>query len=199
MNVKAQDIDVAIAQPSTAVKPLASLHPAVLVVCASLFVALCAHFSVPLPFSPVPFSMQDLAVLLVGLALGPALGCAALLLYLAEGAVGFPFFTPGPGGIAQLLGPTGGYLIAYPFVAYIAGAIFAKARQHKFLFALAACTVAQIVLFATGGFWLSLATHSLAHAALLGIVPFLPLAAVKILLASTAATRFGIRGKQYKL
>ena len=193
MIVKAQS--VALAQPS------ARLHPVLLVVSASLFVALCAHISVPLPFSPVPFTMQDLAVLLVGLALGPTLGCAALVLYLAEGAVGLPFFAPGPGGIAQLIGPTGGYLMAYPFVAYIAGAVFnrIRARQHKFLSALAACTLAQIVLFAAGGLWLSLATHSLAQATLLGIIPFLPLAAVKIALASTAATRFGIRDKQYKL
>lgn len=191
MNVRAQS--VTIARPSAAVKALAQINPVVLVVTASLFVAICAHISVPLPFSPVPLSMQNLAVLLVGLALGPTLGCAALVLYLAEGAMGLPFFAPGPGGILQLIGPTGGYLMAYPLMAYVAGVIFAKARQHKFWFALAASTAAEIVLFAAGSIWLTVYTHSLLKAVLLGIFPFLPLEAVKIILASTAATRFGNR------
>jgi biotin transport system substrate-specific component len=181
MNVKVQSI----AQPSEATKNVA------LVVAASLFVAICAHISVPTPLTPVPFSMQNLAVLLVGLALGPTRGFAALTLYLAEGAMGLPFFAPGRGGIAQLIGPTGGYLMAYPFIAYIAGAIFVRAKaRHRFLVALAASTVAEIVLFIIGTIWLTVYTHSFIKAALLGIVPFLPIEAVKIALASLAATRF---------
>ena len=180
MNVKVQSL----AQPSETTKNVA------LVIAASFFVAICAHISVVVPFSPVPFTMQNLAVLLVGLALGPSRGFAALTLYLAEGAIGLPFFAPGPGGIAQLIGPTGGYLMAYPFMAYIAGAIFAKARQHRLLFALAASTIAEIALFAAGTIWLTVYTHSLLKAAVWGIVPFLPVEAVKIALASFAATRF---------
>jgi hypothetical protein len=95
---------------------------AALVVCASLFVAACAHLIVPLPFTPVPLTLSDLAVLLVGLALGPELAFAALVLYLAEGAAGLPVFSPtGPGGLVQLFGFTGGYLLAYPFAAALAG------------------------------------------------------------------------------
>src|SRR5258706_14531500 len=92
---------------------LADVSPALwnvaLVASASLFVALCARITVPLPFTPIPLTLQNFAVLLVGLTLGPRRGFAALALYLAEGAAGMPVFNPlGLGGIAQLLGPTGG-------------------------------------------------------------------------------------------
>src|SRR5947209_11660917 len=107
----------ALSQPSTVVRN------ALLVISASLLVALAAQVSFRVPFSPVPFTLQDLAVLLVGLTLGSRLGAAALALYLTEGALGLPVFSPaaGPSGILHLLGPTGGYLLAYPAVAYLAG------------------------------------------------------------------------------
>src|SRR6202047_3216119 len=93
-----------------------------IVVGASLFVALCARITIPLPFTPVPLTVQNFGVLLVGLMLGSKRGFAALALYLAEGAIGMPVFNPtGVGGFAQLLGPTGGFLLAYPFVAWLAG------------------------------------------------------------------------------
>src|ERR1700726_2943464 len=85
------------------------------VVGASLFVALCARIALPLPFTPVPLTLQNLGVLLVGLTLGGRRGFAALVLYLAEGLLGLPVFSPtGPGGLAQLLGPTGGFLLPSP-------------------------------------------------------------------------------------
>src|SRR5437868_4500681 len=87
-----------------------------IVVSASIFVALCARIYIPLPGTPVPLTVQNLGVLLVGLALGSRRGFAALALYLMEGAVGMPVFSPhGLGGIAHIIGATGGYLIAYPF------------------------------------------------------------------------------------
>src|SRR5436305_10431008 len=100
-----------------------------IIVSASLFVALCARIYIPLPGTPVPLTVQNLAVLLVGLALGSRRGFIAMALYLAEGASGLPVFSPtGPGGIAQLIGPTAGYLIAYPFVAALAGFIFERGK-----------------------------------------------------------------------
>src|SRR5438067_10270460 len=83
-----------------------------IVVGASLFVALCARIYVPLPGTPVPLTVQNLGVLLVGLALGSRRGFLAMALYLAEGASGVPVFSPalGVSGIAQIFGPTGGYL-----------------------------------------------------------------------------------------
>src|SRR5271169_3021563 len=111
----------------------------VIVVGASLFVALCARVTLPLPFTPVPLTMQNFAVLLVGLTLGSRRGFAALALYLAEGMAGLPVFNPtGLGGIAQLLGPTGGYLMAYPFVAFVSGFIAERGSKSFRRYAVAA-------------------------------------------------------------
>src|SRR6204780_3116625 len=101
-----------------------------LVVGGSLFVALCAHITIPLPGTPVPLTVQNFGVLLVGLLLGSRRGFAALALYLAEGAMGMPVFSPlGPGGIAQILGVTGGYLLMYRLVAGLAGFIFERGTK----------------------------------------------------------------------
>ena len=130
------------------------------VIGASLFVALCARVTVPLPFTPVPLTMQNFGVLLVGLLLGSRGGFAALAIYLAEGMAGLPVFSPaGPGGLAQLVGPTGGFLLAYPFVAGIAGWIMENGKR-SFSRALTAATVAEITLFAAGVSWLAILTHS---------------------------------------
>ena len=101
-----------------------------IVVAASLFVTVCARFSLPIPGTPVPLSMQNFAVLLVGLSLGSRRGFITLALYLAEGAAGLPVFAPvGAPGILRFIGPTAGYLIAYPFVAALAGYIFERGKQ----------------------------------------------------------------------
>src|SRR6202140_4395503 len=99
-----------------------------LVVGASLVVALCARITIPLmPLPPVPLTVQNFGVLLVGLLLGSRRGFAALALYLVEGASGLPVFSPSPlglHGISQIMGPTGGFLMAYPLVAFTAGWIY---------------------------------------------------------------------------
>ena len=101
-----------------------------IVVGASLFVALCARVTIPLPFTPVPLTLQNAGVILVGLLLGSRRGFAALALYLCEGAAGLPVFNPtGLGGIAQLFGPTGGFLMAYPLVAGLAGYLMERGPQ----------------------------------------------------------------------
>jgi len=161
------------------------------VVGASLFVALCAHITLPLPFTPVPLTVQNFAVLLVGLVLGSRRGFAALALYLAEGAIGLPFFNPtGPGGIAQLLGPTGGYLIAYPVVAFLAGWLWERGSRG-FARALLASVAAEIVLFAGGVSWLMVIAHvPFLQAAAFGLYPFLFAEIIKVMAASGAASRF---------
>ncbi len=160
---------------------------AVLVVSASLFVAVCAHLSVPLGFTPVPLTLSDFAVLLVGLMLGPQLGFAALALYLAEGAAGLPVFSPsGPGGIAQILGFTGGYLVAYPFAAALAGYLVkALKAMPRYAAALIAAFAASFLLMASGAAWLGIFLHH--DAALtfkLAVLPFLPGQAIKIVAAA---------------
>src|SRR5207248_5382381 len=92
-----------------------------LVIGGSAIIAIAAQIAIPIPFSPVPLTLQPLAVLLVGVALGATRGSAAATLYLLEGAAGFPVFAQGHGGALWLLGPTAGYLLAYPLAAFVAG------------------------------------------------------------------------------
>jgi biotin transport system substrate-specific component len=169
---------------------LALPYQVMLVISASLLVALAARVTLPLPFTPVPLTLQNFAVLLVGLLLGRRAGFAALVLYLAEGAAGLPVFSPmGPGGIAQLLGPTGGYLIAYPVVAYLAGWI-AERDRSSFSRSAVAATVAEVVLFASGVSWLMILFHApLAQAAQFGLYPFFFAEVMKVLLAAGVASR----------
>jgi biotin transport system substrate-specific component len=163
------------------------LLQAALIVGGSLFVAFCARLSIPLPGTPVPLTVQNLGVLLVGLALGSRRGFLALTLYLAEGASGLPVFSPWlSGGFAQLFGPTGGYLIAYPFVAALTGYIF---EQGKPTFARAAwaSVVGEIVLFTGGIAQLYLLTHSFAKAISFGLYWFIFAEVMKVMFAAGAA------------
>ncbi len=161
-----------------------------IVIGASLFVALCARITLPLPFTPVPLTLQNFGVLLVGLALGPRRAFAALVLYLGEGLMGMPVFNPmGPGGLAQLLGPTGGFLLAYPFVAGIAGWVFeAKNEKKGFARAAMACVLAEIFLFVCGLSWLAVLTHSVALAIRFGLYWFLFAEVIKIMSAAALAS-----------
>ena len=173
-------------QPAT---PLAQTltGKVVLVVAASLFVSICAHISVHIPYTPVPFTLSDFAVVLVGLTLGPVVGFSALALYLLEGASGLPVFTPGGlGGVAQLLGPTGGYLVAYPFAAALAGFLRRTfARTPHFGFNLVAAIAASTLLMISGVFWLATVLHlSPAAAFRFGAFPFIPGQIVKVLSAA---------------
>lgn len=159
----------------------------VLVVGATIFVALCARVSVPLPFTPVPLTLQNFAVLLVGLALGPAAGFAAMVLYLAEGAAGLPVFNPhGPGGLLQMFGPTGGFLFAYPFAAAAAGwAVRSLRLESRYARAAIGCILATIVIFACGTTWFAKTLHFGAPAVWqMAIAPFLPGEIVKIAAAA---------------
>jgi biotin transport system substrate-specific component len=161
-----------------------------IVIGASLLVALCARVVLPLPVTPVPLTLQNFGVLLVGLSLGGRRGFAALVLYLAEGLVGMPVFSPtGPGGLAQLLGPTGGFLLAYPFVAGIAGWVFEKTSAKKsFVHAATACVLAEIFLFASGLSWLAVLTHSFAQAIRFGLYWFVFGEVIKIMSAAALAS-----------
>src|SRR5208283_773041 len=121
-----------------------------IVIGASAVIAVCARLILPLPFTPVPLTLANFGVLLVGLTLGSRRGFAAAALYLAGGAMGLPVFAPaGPGSIAQMLGPTGGYLWSYPVVAFLAGWI-AERGEPSFTRNLTGAVVAEIVLFAAG-------------------------------------------------
>ena len=160
-----------------------------IVIGASLFVALCARITLPLLGTPVPLTLQNFGVLLVGLLLGPRRAFAAMVLYLAEGAAGLPVFNPaGLGGTAQLLGPTGGYLMAYPLVAGLAGFLFHRGRK-TFASAVVAGIAAEVLLFAIGLSWLAILAGSFKKALLLGLYWFVFAEVIKVLLAAAAAVR----------
>ena len=167
-----------------------------LIVGASFVIALCAHITIPLmPLTPVPLTVQNFGVLLVGLLLGSRRGFAALTLYLIEGAAGLPVFNPtGPGGIVQLFGPTGGFLIVYPLVAFVVGYLFEQGAK-SFARAVMSAVAGEILLFAGGLTWLYALTHSLAKAAYLGLYWFIGAEVIKIMFAAAIANRWLGRAK----
>ena len=168
----------------------------VLVVGATVFVALCARITIPLmPLTPVPLTVQNFGVLLVGLLLGSRKGFAAMMLYLIEGMVGLPVFSPtGPGGVAHLFGPTGGFLLAYPLVAFIAGYLFEQGAA-SFLRAAIAGLLAEVMLFMGGLSWLYIFTHSLAKAAYFGLYWFVAAEILKVMFAAGIAARWRRTGR----
>ena len=168
------------AWPRRAAAP-AWARDAFLVVAFSLVTALSAQVVIPL--APVPITGQTFGVLLTGALLGPRLGALAMALYLLEGGLGLPFFAGGAGGAARLLGPTGGYLLSYPFAAALVGWLAGRGWDRRPLTMLAAMLLGSLVVFALGA-------GRLAHfvgpgrAVTLGVLPFLPGDAVKALAAA---------------
>ncbi len=170
-------------------RPSLWLQHVLLVVGGSFFVGLCAHLAVPLPFTPVPLTLQNFAVLVVGVALGGRRGFAALVLYLAEGAAGLPVFAGGAAGLAPLLGPSGGYLMMYPLVALLVGFI-AESLGRQFWRAVLACVAGEVLLFAGGIAWLALWAHgSWPQAVQFGLYPFVFAEIAKIAAAAGASLK----------
>lgn len=163
------------------------------VVLGAVFVAIAAQVAVPLPGTPVPMTLQPLAVLLVGGLLGARLGAASLILYLAMGAAGLPVFTPTVPlvGIARLLGPTGGYLLAYPLAAYAVGALLTPGRRPG-VGRVALAVLAGLALIHLGGLaQLAVLTGDLSAAARFGTLPFLLGDLVKLAIAVPVIARLG--------
>ena len=145
--------------------------------------ALASQVAVPIPGTPVPITLQPLVVVLAGMWLGPAAGASSMLLYLAAGATGLPVFSPyGAPGLARFLGPTGGYLFAYPVAALVAGVVARRAPSllGRWVAALAGTTV----LLLGGLTQLAILTGRISQALSLGLHPFVPLDAVKALVAA---------------
>jgi biotin transport system substrate-specific component len=157
----------------------------------SVFIALCAQLAVPLPWTPVPMTMQPFGVLLVGLLLGPWLGAAAMAAYLLEGVAGLPVFVPGFGGLLPL-GPSAGYLLSYPLVAMLVGVLSGSSRG--FLRSVTAAAMGDACILLCGAGWLAFLTHgTLSSVFHLAVLPFVAGDAVKVLLAAAIAsgwTRF---------
>src|SRR5258706_3131316 len=168
---------------SVALAPFDVVRQVGLVIGFSLLTALSAQ--VVIPTGGVPITGQTFAVLLTGALLGSRLGAMAMIVYLAEGAVGLPFFYGGHGGIGHLLGQTGGYLVAFPAAAFIAGAFAENGWDKRFLTAVAAMAVGSIVILLTGWAWFSALTNTpLPVAFKLSVSPHLVGDLIKILLAA---------------
>jgi len=151
----------------------------------SLLTALTAQIVIPI--GPVPITGQTFAVLLTGALLGSRLGAMAMIAYLVEGASGLPFFYGGTGGILHLLGPTGGYLVAFPAAAFITGAFAEHGWDKRFLTAIAAMTIGSVLIILSGWAWFALSTHTSATVAFVNTVAkFIPGEIVKVLLAAAA-------------
>ena len=166
-----------------ALAPLDRTRSVSLVFGFSLLVALSAQIVIAI--GPVPITAQTFAVLLTGALLGSRMGAAAIIIYLAEGAIGLPFFSGGRGGLAHLLGPTGGYLVAFPAAAFITGAFAEHGWDKRFLTAAAAMAIGSVLIMLSGWAWFSLVTNTpMAVSFQTTVLTFIPGDLIKILLAA---------------
>jgi biotin transport system substrate-specific component len=185
-------------QPQTAVSsisfpwlPASRATRSVLAVLAgSALLAISAHISVPLFLTPVPFTLQPMAVLLLGLLLDPTLAFATLFAYLVEGASGLPVFAPTASvSFLHLMGPSGGYLLSYPFAAALVSKLYRMRQTASFAFAALCAAAGSVVYFTCGASWLAVILHQPASVALkLAVWPFLAGDALKVLLAAAIVT-----------
>jgi biotin transport system substrate-specific component len=147
-----------------------------------------AQISIPLPFTPVPFTFQPMVVLLCGAAFGARVGMSAQIAYLALGCAGWPVFAASaalPQGIGRLIGPTGGYLMAYPAAAFAAGWLAERGFDRRYMTALFSMICGLAIVFAGGVSWLAYA-HRLGFPTALaaGFYPFIAADFLKLLIAA---------------
>ena len=132
----------------------------------------------------MPLTGQTFGVLLTGMALGSRRGALAVALYVLEGAVGLPFFAGGAAGLVKLLGPTGGYLFAFPIAAFVAGLLAERGWDRKPLTTVLGMLLASLTIFFFGALWLSRFVGGIIPATVQGVLPFLPGDIIKSLLAA---------------
>ncbi|MCI0548325.1 MAG: biotin transporter BioY [Candidatus Rokubacteria bacterium] len=150
--------------------------------------ALAGQLRVPLPFTPVPLTLQVIPVLLAGAVIGPGGGACSQALLLIAGALGMPVFAAGGAGLAHLTGPTGGYLVGFPAAALLVGTLLRARRAPSFGRVLLAMAAGAVVIHAAGVVHLSIYTGgSLERALALGSLPFIPGDGLKLLAASAIA------------
>ncbi|GAC1374426.1 MAG: biotin transporter BioY [Ktedonobacteraceae bacterium] len=171
--------------PSSLSRSSNLLKDGLLVIGFSLFLALCAQVSIRLPFTPVPITLQPLAVVLTGAALGSKRGGLAMLAYLAEGAAGLPVFAGGSAGFIHLLGFTAGYLWSYPIAAFVTGLLCERGLDRRYLTSALAMLPGLLIIYALGVPWLALTAHmNAAQAFVAGMLPFIPGDLLKLVIAS---------------
>lgn len=156
----------------------------------ALLMTLAARVALPVPGTAVPLTLQDLTALALGGVLGPVAGAGALVAYLGLGAMGLPVFAGGGGTLAYLLGPTGGYLMAFPLAAWTAGALSGRVSPAR---ALLGAMCGMVVIHAGGVAWLALQTGDGSAALRLGSLPFVATGLVKAALAAGLTVRLAPR------
>jgi biotin transport system substrate-specific component len=160
------------------------------VVLMAALTAAAAQVSIPLPFTPVPFTLQPMIVLLGGAALGSRLGMSSQVLYLLAGIAGLPVFAASPllpQGALRLLGPTGGYLLSYPIAAFVAGWLAERGFDRRYLTSVVAMAAGLTIVFTCGVLWLAWFARPAAGldvAIATGLVPFLPADVLKLFVAA---------------
>jgi biotin transport system substrate-specific component len=151
-------------------------------------VAAASHVAIAIPGTLVPMTLQPLAVVLAGLWLGPEAGAASMVLYVLAGAAGLPVFAPmGPPGLARLFSHTGGYILAYPVAAFVAG--WVALRTPSYLGRVMAAVLGIAAIYVGGLAQLTIITGSLGRAVIVGTLPFLALDIVKAFLAGLLSPR----------
>jgi biotin transport system substrate-specific component len=157
----------------------AAAYDALLVAGFSLLIGLGAQVSFPLPFTPVPVTLQTFAVLMAGCALGSRRGALAVLAYLEEGFAGLPVFSAGTAGIAHLFGPTGGYLVGFVAAAFVVGLGVERGAARRWPGRLAVLVAGSMTLYVPGVIWLGAFT-GIDTAVTLGFMPFVVGDALKV-------------------
>jgi len=148
----------------------------------TVLTAALAQVSFPLPFTPVPFTLQPMVVLLGGAALGARLGATSQILYLMLGIAGLPVFAHAPElpqGVLRLMGPSGGYLMAYPLAALVTGWLAERGMDRRVWTAVLAMAAGLAAVYAGGVLWLA-KDLGLAAAVALGASPFVIVDVIKI-------------------
>ncbi len=171
-----------------------------LLVFSALFAALTAAiapFKIPLWFTPVPITLQTLAVLMSGAMLGPYYGALAMILYVVVGALGLPVFAGGGSGIGALLGPTGGYLISYFIAAFVIGKVVQMRKEPKYVDYVVAMVAGTLIIYLLGAGWAMVVLPELTLTAVLigWVLPFIIGDTIKLLIAAHIANT--VKLKQY--
>ena len=171
----------------------------------TVLTAIAAQISIPLPFTPVPFTLQPMVVLVGAAALGSRLGLASQILYLALGIAGLPVFAASaalPQGVTRLIGPTGGYLMSYPFAAFVTGWLAERGFDRRYVTAVLAMVCGLVVVFTGGVAWLMIGGQNrlgLSAALAAGFYPFVIADFAKLLVASgVMPTLWKITGRAHQ-
>ncbi|MGI6684322.1 MAG: biotin transporter BioY [Bacillota bacterium] len=156
----------------------------------SALTAVLSQVSIPLPFSPVPITLQTFAVFLTGAVLGSRKGTLALAIYVLIGLFGLPVFSQGKSGLPALVGPTGGYIIGFIPAVYIIGKVLEESEHITFLRSFGAITLGLVVVYTLGVIQLKFVLDlSLTEAVTMGVLPYLVFEFAKVIMGAYLGSR----------